>query len=195
MSAALDTNTYPTGVRIGDAEMAALPLTRHVFHGDWNHALHPQPRPAAPTARAPQAPAPQWDLGTAVRSSPEAACPGNNRMHSQGLWPWTAIWGAAVRPGSPSPNRSWRPYSICDSPWPRNLSPCCSAAAGPRCTAPPEEQETPRGTRHHHPTRDDATHRPRRPQSSVLAQTSEPRNEIKTTFNDLQALRGGPCGP
>lgn len=47
VSAALDTNTYPTGVRIGDAEMAALPLTRHAFHGDWNYALHPQPRPAS----------------------------------------------------------------------------------------------------------------------------------------------------
>lgn len=39
VEAALDTNAYPTGVRIGDAEMAALPLTRHVFHGDWNYAL------------------------------------------------------------------------------------------------------------------------------------------------------------
>ncbi|MER5228326.1 ISAzo13 family transposase [Streptomyces flaveus] len=61
VSAALDTNTYPTGVRIDDAEMAALPLTRHAFHGDWNYALHPQPRPAVPMARTPQAPAPQWD--------------------------------------------------------------------------------------------------------------------------------------
>ncbi|MET7787919.1 ISAzo13 family transposase [Streptomyces sp900116325] len=56
--AALDTNTYPTGVRIADAEMAALPLTRHAFHGDWNYALHPQ---LCPTGQAPQAPAPQWD--------------------------------------------------------------------------------------------------------------------------------------
>ncbi|MGW3421576.1 ISAzo13 family transposase [Streptomyces phaeochromogenes] len=61
VSAALDTNIYPTGVRIGDAEMAALPLTRHAFHGEWNYALHPQPRPAVPMARAPQEPAPRWD--------------------------------------------------------------------------------------------------------------------------------------
>ncbi|MEU6875728.1 ISAzo13 family transposase [Streptomyces sp. NPDC046751] len=59
--AALDTNTYPTGVRIADAEMAALPLTRHTFHGDWNYALHPKPCSAVPAARAPQASAPQWD--------------------------------------------------------------------------------------------------------------------------------------
>jgi hypothetical protein len=61
VSAALDTNIYPTGVRIGEAEMAALPLTRHAFHGDWNYALHPQPRLAVPAPRAPQEPALQWD--------------------------------------------------------------------------------------------------------------------------------------
>lgn len=61
VGAALDTNTYPTGVRIGDPEMAALPLTRHAFHGDWNYALHPQPRPAIPAARTPQTPEPEWN--------------------------------------------------------------------------------------------------------------------------------------
>jgi hypothetical protein len=50
--AALDTNTYPAGVKIGDAEMAALPLTRHTFHGYWNYALHPQSCPDTPAARA-----------------------------------------------------------------------------------------------------------------------------------------------
>ncbi|MFH9979402.1 ISAzo13 family transposase [Streptomyces sp. NPDC017179] len=59
--AELDTNTYPTGVAVDDAEMAALPLTRHLFHGEWNYALHPRPCPAVPAARPPQPPAPQWD--------------------------------------------------------------------------------------------------------------------------------------
>lgn len=59
--AELDNSTYPTGVRIGDAEMAALPLTRHGFHGDWNYVLHPQPAPAIPAARAPQTPVPEWN--------------------------------------------------------------------------------------------------------------------------------------
>ncbi|MFC5857167.1 ISAzo13 family transposase, partial [Streptomyces chlorus] len=59
--AELDTNTYPTGVGVGDAEMAALPLTRHAFHGDWNYALHPQPTPAIPAARSGRPLAPQWD--------------------------------------------------------------------------------------------------------------------------------------
>ncbi|MFF4427525.1 ISAzo13-like element ISStsp1 family transposase [Streptomyces sp. NPDC001549] len=59
--AELDTNTYPTGVRIKDAEMAALPLTRHAFQGAWNYALHPQPSPVIPAARAPQTPDPEWN--------------------------------------------------------------------------------------------------------------------------------------
>ncbi|WP_329460627.1 ISAzo13 family transposase [Streptomyces sp. NBC_01497] len=61
VTAELDTNIYPTGVQIDDAEMAALPLTRHAFHGDWNYDLHPQPRPAVPAPRAPHKPAPEWD--------------------------------------------------------------------------------------------------------------------------------------
>lgn len=41
--AQLDTGTYPTGVKISDAAMAALPITHHSFHGDWNYTLHPRP--------------------------------------------------------------------------------------------------------------------------------------------------------
>lgn len=39
--AALDTDTYPLGVEISNAQMAALPITRHSWHGDWNYTLHP----------------------------------------------------------------------------------------------------------------------------------------------------------
>jgi hypothetical protein len=35
----LDTNTYPKGITISDAEMAALNITRHDFHGEWNYTL------------------------------------------------------------------------------------------------------------------------------------------------------------
>jgi hypothetical protein len=44
--AELDTATYGTGVRIGDGQMDALPLTRHDWHGDWNYTLvrHEAPR-------------------------------------------------------------------------------------------------------------------------------------------------------
>ncbi|MEV0185927.1 ISAzo13 family transposase [Streptomyces sp. NPDC050625] len=61
VTAKLDTNNYPTGVQIGDAEMAALPLTRHTFHGDWNYALHPQLHPVIPAARVPQTTTADWD--------------------------------------------------------------------------------------------------------------------------------------
>lgn len=39
--AELDTNPYPTGIQVSDDEIAALPITRHRFHGDWNYTLHP----------------------------------------------------------------------------------------------------------------------------------------------------------
>ena len=40
--AELDTNAYITGIQVRDDEIAALPITRHRFHGDWNYTLHPQ---------------------------------------------------------------------------------------------------------------------------------------------------------
>jgi transposase len=39
VAAELDTDTYDTGVRVSDQQMAALPLTRHEWHGDWNYTL------------------------------------------------------------------------------------------------------------------------------------------------------------
>lgn len=39
--AQLDTGAYPTGVKVSDEAMAALPITRHDFHGDWNYTLYP----------------------------------------------------------------------------------------------------------------------------------------------------------
>ena len=41
--AELDENKYPKGVKITDAELAAIKLTRHAFHGDWNYTIAPQP--------------------------------------------------------------------------------------------------------------------------------------------------------
>ena len=39
--AELDNSIYPTGIKISDTEMAALPIDRHEFHGDWNYTLKP----------------------------------------------------------------------------------------------------------------------------------------------------------
>jgi hypothetical protein len=39
----LDTNTYPTGVRIPPAQQKAIPLQRYAFHGEWNYIIHSGP--------------------------------------------------------------------------------------------------------------------------------------------------------
>lgn len=38
----LDTNRYPTGVKVSDKEMKSLNLTRHAFHGEWNYTIAPK---------------------------------------------------------------------------------------------------------------------------------------------------------
>jgi hypothetical protein len=43
--AELDPGTYPTGIKITDQQMAALPITRHDFHGEWNYTLQPAQTP------------------------------------------------------------------------------------------------------------------------------------------------------
>ena len=40
--AELDDGHYPSGVKVTDAQMAALPLDRHEFHGNWNYTLRPK---------------------------------------------------------------------------------------------------------------------------------------------------------
>jgi hypothetical protein len=39
----LDSNAYPTGVAVTDAEMAALRIERDPFHGEWNYTIRPRP--------------------------------------------------------------------------------------------------------------------------------------------------------
>jgi hypothetical protein len=52
VEAQLDTGTYPTGVQVSDAQLAALPINRHVFHGDWNYTLHTTTEAAEAAASA-----------------------------------------------------------------------------------------------------------------------------------------------
>jgi hypothetical protein len=42
--AALDTNPYPTGIRVTDEELAAVQLIRSDFHGEWNYTILPRNR-------------------------------------------------------------------------------------------------------------------------------------------------------
>jgi hypothetical protein len=37
----LDENKYPKGVKVSDAQINALNLSRHSFHGDWNYTISP----------------------------------------------------------------------------------------------------------------------------------------------------------
>jgi transposase len=38
----LDTRTYPSGTVVSDADMDALNLSRHQFHGHWNYTISPR---------------------------------------------------------------------------------------------------------------------------------------------------------
>jgi hypothetical protein len=42
--AELDRNTYPKGVKVSDARLSAVNLTRHTFHGDGNYTVAPRSR-------------------------------------------------------------------------------------------------------------------------------------------------------
>jgi hypothetical protein len=42
VKAALDTNRYPTKIKVSDEQLRQLRLKRHKFHGDWNYTLSPQ---------------------------------------------------------------------------------------------------------------------------------------------------------
>jgi hypothetical protein len=37
----LDTEHYPTGIKYTNADVKALPITRHDFHGEWNYTITP----------------------------------------------------------------------------------------------------------------------------------------------------------
>ncbi len=48
--AELDENKYPKAVNVSDAQLAAVNLSRHSFHGDWNYTI--APRRAKPILRS-----------------------------------------------------------------------------------------------------------------------------------------------
>ena len=39
--AELDPGRYPLGVKVSDEELAAVPLRRHQWHGEWNYTVLP----------------------------------------------------------------------------------------------------------------------------------------------------------
>jgi Rhodopirellula transposase DDE domain len=61
VTAVLDQNPCPTGTVISDEQIKDIEerhLTRHEFHGEWNYAAEPVPRPAPPPAPPPPPAAP-----------------------------------------------------------------------------------------------------------------------------------------
>ena len=42
LQCAYDPNWYPTGVKITDQQLAAVPLTPHQWHGEWNYTISPR---------------------------------------------------------------------------------------------------------------------------------------------------------
>jgi hypothetical protein len=37
----IDNNAYPAGIKVTNAEMEAINIQRHQFHGDWNYTISP----------------------------------------------------------------------------------------------------------------------------------------------------------
>jgi hypothetical protein len=38
----LDQNSYPAGIKVSDAAIDAVNLSRHDFHGEWNYTISPK---------------------------------------------------------------------------------------------------------------------------------------------------------
>jgi hypothetical protein len=110
--AELDTGAYPPGAKITDEQVAALPMTRHDWHGDWNYTLRPEP--PAPSPAAPGRPgrgerpgwehpaltgmtAAAWDQLTAVLAVPYQAQLEAGRHIARG-GPATRLPAAAIPP-------------------------------------------------------------------------------------------------
>ena len=41
VKAQIDTNRYPSGLKVSDQELAAVNLERNAFHGGWNYKISP----------------------------------------------------------------------------------------------------------------------------------------------------------
>ena len=42
VKAAIDTNRYPTKIKVTDEQLDRVRFKRHEFHGDWNYTLSPR---------------------------------------------------------------------------------------------------------------------------------------------------------
>src|SRR5262249_48133010 len=149
--AELDTSAYPAGIQISDAQMAALPLTRHHWHGDWNYTLHPAPhRPPRPGTVTPATPAPPAPPPPGCPPPPCPGCPPRNgppcppsspspatpsakpACTSAAAAPGRSAQEPGAKPSSPFPTEPPSPCWPCASPCPGPSWPAYSASASPR---------------------------------------------------------------
>lgn len=42
VKAALDENTYASGIKVSDAELAGVAIERNEFHGEWSYKIRPR---------------------------------------------------------------------------------------------------------------------------------------------------------
>jgi hypothetical protein len=103
--AELDTGAYPTGAKVSNAEMDALPLACHPWHGEWNYTLLPAPAapPAPAAAPRPARPAPDlaWLARPAITGLPGPAL--------DALTAALAAPAAALRQAALDRRRGYRP--------------------------------------------------------------------------------------
>lgn len=161
VEAELDTNTYDTAIKVTDAEIDALAMSRHRFHGDWNYTLHlaglppapglrTDPATAATTARPAAGPA---HLDSSTLRHPEltgmtvpemeivldnlipALAEQRERLrHERRGGERRRHAARAPRTSSPTPIGSWPPCSTCAKSVPTTCSP--SSSASPEAPSP-----------------------------------------------------------
>ena len=49
-----DDGEYPKGIKVTDAELAAVPLSPHKFHGEWNYTVQGKPIRSWPRRTTPK---------------------------------------------------------------------------------------------------------------------------------------------
>ena len=107
-TAVLDQNEYPTGTQISAGQIKDIEdrwLTRHAFHGEWNYALLPVPRPAPAPGPAPGRPPRTYTPPWPIPRSP--ACRARTSPPSPPAWKsrWPPPASSASTPGRASPAR------------------------------------------------------------------------------------------
>jgi Rhodopirellula transposase DDE domain len=150
VQAELDTGLYPTGVKVSDQQMAALPITPRHFHHDWNYTLHPHPAQACgPAEPGPQAPS-GWDHATLAHP----ALTGLPPARTSATWPprWPAMERTAG--AGPAPAAGQRPATGTRSRRPAQADARRPGPGHPPPPAPrsflPSAGPAARGEPHHH---------------------------------------------